>query len=150
MSSLYPVTHLDLDHLVDREDLIEEMHQQEFKPFRTDFWQQGRVHGEFPAISIVNSVINGSPRFYKQAANMEVPLHVDIGGQCAVNILLKGDNAPITFEDWGDIHYDCALIDIMQKHGVPAHPNERWLFRITIFDRSYEEMRNDLGHLIQD
>ena len=56
--------------------------------------------------------------FIRQDANTHVPMHSDSGTICSVNIILEENAAPITFEAW---------------------PEERWLLKYSIKDRSYEE-----------
>ena len=80
------------------------------------------------------------PNFIRQDANTHVPMHRDSGTICSVNIILEEGLAPITFEDIGDIHYRCAFINVGgQRHAVQAWPEERWLLKYSIKDRSWEE-----------
>ena len=70
------------------------------------------------------------PRFF-------VPEHKDIGTECAINILLSDDCAPITYKDFGDIYYKCALINTQETHCVNTDV-ERILFKLSIMDMKYE------------
>ena len=81
------------------------------------------------------------PRYYKQEANTEVPLHADINTLCSVNIILVDDFAPIIFEEIGEVTYKCALLNISKAHAVPPHPKIRYLLKYSIFDKTYEEAR---------
>ena len=78
--------------------------------------------------------------FIRQDANTHVPMHSDSGTICSVNIILEEDAAPITFEDIGDVYYRCAFVNVGGKrHAVKSWPEERWLLKYSIKDRSYEE-----------
>ena len=78
--------------------------------------------------------------FIIQDANTCVPMHSDSGTICSVNILLEENSAPITFEDIGDVHYKCALVNVGGKrHMVKSWPEERVLLKYSIKNRSYEE-----------
>ena len=77
------------------------------------------------------------PRFYVQKKDVFVPEHKDIGTECAINILLSDDCAPITYKDFGDIYYKCALINTQETHSVNTDV-ERILFKLSIMDMKYE------------
>ena len=77
------------------------------------------------------------PRFYVQKKDVFVPEHKDIGTECAINILLSDDCAPITYKDFGDIYYKCALINTQETHCVNTDV-ERILFKLSIMDMKYE------------
>ena len=161
MSSLRPVTFLDLPH--NKLLLSLEMEELEFKPFSSykaqngffahaPFWEQGRIdgHEDLYEVSRLNEIVKASPRFYKQHANHEVPEHRDVDTLCCVNILLTDDNAPVHFSGHGDFRYHCALLDVTQPHRVDPWPHERHLLKMSIFDRTYEEVLNDLAPYISD
>lgn len=77
------------------------------------------------------------PRFYVQKKDVFVPEHKDITTECAINILLSDDCAPITYKDFGDIYYKCALINTQEIHSVKTDV-ERILFKLSIMDMKYE------------
>ena len=79
------------------------------------------------------------PSFLHQDPNTEVPMHRDSKTLCAVNILTVDDCSPITFEDIGDITYKCALINTRQRHMVKSHPEDRYLLKFSIKDKTYKE-----------
>lgn len=86
-----------------------------------------------------------------QKANTSVPVHTDKVSkkllalsdseaiQCGVNIQLNDDAGPVNFPDFGLITYECALLNIMEKHGVPEHPIDRLFIKFRILDISYKE-----------
>tara|TARA_B100000424_G_scaffold137981_1_gene104728 strand:- start:298 stop:798 length:501 start_codon:yes stop_codon:yes gene_type:complete len=78
-------------------------------------------------------------QFFKQMPGCEIPFHTDGRPMCSINILLSENNSPITFEDIGDVYYHCALLNIKKKHKVKSSKTERWLFNLSILDKTYEE-----------
>ena len=77
------------------------------------------------------------PRFYIQKKDVFVPEHIDMTTECAINILLSDDCAPITYKNFGDIYYKCALINTQEIHTVKTDV-ERILFKLSIMDMKYE------------
>ena len=82
------------------------------------------------------------PRIYKQAPNVEVPMHTDQSTKSAINIVLNDEYSPITFEEIGDVLYECALFDTTKRHGVKPHREERVILKYSIFDKSFEELKD--------
>jgi len=78
-------------------------------------------------------------QFFKQMPGCEIPFHHDGRPKCSINILLSENNSPITFEEIGDVYYDCALLNIKKKHMIKSSKTERWLFNLSILDKTYEE-----------
>lgn len=83
--------------------------------------------------------VNGKPRFYFQEPNTSLDMHKDINTLCAVNILLSDNPSPITFIN-GSYFYEQALINVQVPHTVYNGPNERILFKISIFDEPFEQV----------
>jgi hypothetical protein len=93
----------------------------------------------------------------RQKANTSVPAHTDklpqrildmYPGtkpiQCAVNIQLNDPIGPIEFPKWGKLEtYKCALLNIMEEHGVPAFQSDRHFIKFKILDVSYKEALNN-------
>jgi len=149
--------HLRIDY--DRKALISESKIATYKPFETGHnsgswfdhaptWLQGRITDleGFPEIKRLTEhvahKINSSdvrPRFYRQQANTSVPMHEDQNTRCCINIVLSEKAAPITFEDIGDVDYECALLNITRRHAVKEYPEERLLLKFSIFDVDYED-----------
>ena len=86
--------------------------------------------------------------YYLQEAGHEVPWHKDDGPLCSLNLLIKG-TAPIRFED-EDIYYECMLFDSTIRHMVPATDIDRLILKMSVLDRSYEDVKNDLAFGLQD
>ena len=82
---------------------------------------------------------NVNTQFFKQLSGCEVPVHYDPVPKCSVNILLSKNNSPITFENIGDVHYKCALLNTKKKHMIRSSETDRWLLILSIMDKTYEE-----------
>ena len=108
----------------------------------------GIINPKSRGIKHINELIKASPRFYKQHANYNVPAHQDIDTLCCVNILISKDNAPVHFEDWGEYTYHCALLNVTHRHKVDPWSKERHLLKLSIFDRTYEQVREELKDYI--
>lgn len=152
------VHNIDLDY--NKEKLIAEAEKLNFKPFElpkvynswfdyTPTWLQGMVidGDELPEVSRLGSIISAKtgtldirPRFYRQEENTELPMHSDNGTLCSINIILSEEAAPIVFEEGGEFSYDCAILNIQERHSVPAYPKERFLLKYSIFDIDYNEV----------
>ena len=158
MSGLCPVTFLNLEHLIDRDGLRDDMNCQTFIPFSSSyakqgffkhapFWEQARVDHlpkhEVPFVSKVNELVKASPRFYKQHANHQVPAHKDIDTLCCVNILITKNNSPVHFEGWGDYTYHCALLNVSQyEHYVEQCKKDRIIFSILFVDKDFKTIKD--------
>lgn len=82
-------------------------------------------------------------QFYRLDAESELPMHRDPmrKARCAVNILLDDYNAPITFEEIGDVYYKVALVDVSRaKHMVKAYPKDRRLVKFTISKYGFKDV----------
>jgi hypothetical protein len=147
-----PITFLNLEHLIDRDGLKEDMNNVTFTPFsdssikegffkHAPHWEQAKVDDtyEMPFVSKINELIKGKAKFYKQHAYHSVPPHTDIDTLCCINILISEDNAPVNFEDWGDFTYHCALLDVTQRHSIISWQEERHVLKFSIFDRTYNQ-----------
>lgn len=80
------------------------------------------------------------PRFYILEAGTTLPMHVDRGTQCSFNIVVEG-TSPITFEE-GEFYYKQALLNTQVMHGVFNTVDDRVLYKLSVFDATYEETRS--------
>tara|TARA_Y200000002_G_scaffold271746_1_gene226275 strand:+ start:272 stop:739 length:468 start_codon:yes stop_codon:yes gene_type:complete len=83
------------------------------------------------------------PRFYIQEKGFTLPFHRDRGTTCAVNFILSTSRDPIRFKtEWGvnSYQYTTAIVDVSREHEVRASSQDRYLFKLSIFDKSYEEV----------
>ena len=83
--------------------------------------------------------VSGKPRFYFAAPNFTVPTHIDNGTLCAVNFVISDQASPVTYGNQNYL-YTQAVLNTTQPHSVMNGPVERILFKISIFDESYESL----------
>ena len=81
----------------------------------------------------------GKPRFYWLAPNAVIPEHTDNGPTCSINFVLSDGIAPVTVEGV-DYFYTQALLNTSVLHSVTNGAQERVLFKISLFNISYEQM----------
>lgn len=106
-----------------------------------DHWQISRSD-MFPyaqELCDMFGIKNGKPRFYRLKANTELPMHIDLNTECSLNIVLSDKPAPVNFED-GSYSYKSCILNTSVLHGVVNGPEDRRLFKISIFDQSFEEV----------
>ena len=83
------------------------------------------------------------PRFYIQEQGFTLPYHRGRGTTCAVNFVLSTSRDPISFrEDYNSFHfqYKTAIIDVSKEHMVTATTEDRYLFKLSIFDKSFDDI----------
>lgn len=156
MQKLY-VTHLNLQY--DKEELKDEVSELDFQPFAPEqyyfrkTWLKARLKENivmYPHIEDLHKQLPGSIIVaYKQYANTSVHMHVDPATECSVNIVLSDDYAPVIFEDYGEIHYECALFNTSLNHAVPKYSEERLLLKFSFLDTSYDKVREILNDKIR-
>lgn len=81
-----------------------------------------------------------SPHFYFLQKKSILRNHVDFNTKCAINHVIQGGTAPVTYPDFGVWHYETALLDTSRIHGVVNKEEDRILFKISIFDETYEQV----------
>ena len=83
-------------------------------------------------------------RFYRLLANATLPYHTDRSTQCSVNMILsEGDPASVKFKVDGveqEYNYQLALLNTQQEHSVENGPEDRILFKISVFDEDFESV----------
>lgn len=90
------------------------------------------------------------PRFYSQDPNSTLTPHKDFGTLCSLNILLNEDTAaPITIEG-KDYYYTHCLLNTTSIHGVNTGNAERILFKLSIFDETYESVKERFKKILQN
>ena len=85
---------------------------------------------------------DGRPRFYNLPPYCILPEHTDHNTLCSINVLLNSEEkcAPITILG-KDYYYDSALLNTQIKHGVKNGEKERILFKLSIFDQTFDEVK---------
>ena len=90
--------------------------------------------------SIINDFeVEGRPRFYWLAPNTVLPNHVDHNTTCSINFILSDEPAPVTVEGCA-YTYEVALLNTSVLHSVTNGNKERLLFKISIFNETFEEL----------
>ena len=85
------------------------------------------------------NLIHAEPRIIWLEPNTELPEHIDETTKCSLNFIASPDPAPITIEGTEYFYRQC-LLDTTKLHSVKNNNTERVLFKISIRDRSFEEM----------
>ena len=88
------------------------------------------------------------PRFYIQEAGVSIPFHKDRGTLCSFNFLLSDQLDPISFKD-RTVTYRTALLNTSIDHAVINPKSKRILFKVSIFDKSFDEIKNVLPLKLQ-
>ena len=81
------------------------------------------------------------PRFYMLDKNTTLYPHTDLGTQCAINILLSQNNAPINIEGI-DYKYKQALINTQLMHSVSNLDEDRIIFKLSIMNLSFSDAKS--------
>ena len=85
------------------------------------------------------------PYFLLQEQNTEVPVHIDMGFNCAINLIVDGAETPIYFRNEDnsivEYNYDNALLNVCGVfHGVPEQQDtRRIILKFRIVDVTYED-----------
>ena len=83
--------------------------------------------------------VSGKARFYWTEPNSIIPEHKDLNTLCSINFIVSDFPAPIRIQG-KEYLYTQAVINVSQPHSVVNGPVERILFKISIFDESYESL----------
>ena len=99
-------------------------------------------------------------RYYWLKPKRQLWWHTDAGTKCAINFVLNGNDAKVQFSDTGEdlegpppekfneYEYTAAVLDITKYHSVPNDSDiPRILFKVSIFNKSYEEVISQLKNL---
>lgn len=84
------------------------------------------------------------PRFYILEPGHSIVFHKDRGTLCSLNIILSGSDDPISFRDF-NISYKMALLNTQKEHAVISPSSQRILFKLSIFDKTFDEVRDILS-----
>ena len=109
--------------------------------FQTDYPEMKRLTNDFGNIIGSKDI---TPFFVLQEKDSDFPFHIDMGFQCAINIIIKGGDTPILFRENDTIHeynYENALLNICNIfHSVPVQQDvNRMLLKFRIKDVSYSD-----------
>ena len=112
-------------------------------------WRIARTEMFSYALEICDifNIKNGKPRFYLLEKNTVLPMHTDLNTTCSLNIVLSDDPAPVKFED-SSYTYNSCILNTTNMHGVDNGNSDRELFKISIFDQSFEEVCQNVEKVI--
>lgn len=88
------------------------------------------------------------PRFYIQEPGVDIPFHKDRGTLCSFNFVLSDKPDPIWFRN-GSMVYRNALLNTAVDHAVLNTKSKRVLFKLSIFDQTFQEIKDVLPLKIQ-
>jgi hypothetical protein len=91
--------------------------------------------------------ITGKPRFYWLKPYAVIPEHVDNGTLCGLNFILTDKASPISFGNQ-DYFYESILVDTTKPHSVKNNEHERVMFKISIFDETFEQVAEKIKKYI--
>ena len=102
-------------------------------------WRISKYTSPYIESIIEDFEVDGRPRFYWLGANLHLPEHVDNTTTCSLNFVLSEDPAPVTVLG-ENFYYRSASLNTSVLHSVTNGPVERVLFKISIFNESYEDI----------
>lgn len=92
-------------------------------------------------------------RYYWLKPSRQLWWHTDAGTKCAINYVLNGNDSRVQFSvtgedlegpapsEFNEYEYNAAVLDVTKYHSVPNDSDlPRILFKISIFDKSYEDI----------
>lgn len=103
-----------------------------------DSWLISHYSDDYIQQVIADMGVPCKPRFYWLEKNFHLPEHVDNGTQCSINFILSDNYAPVTIRGV-DYFYKSALLNTSIPHGVKNQEHDRVLFKLSIFDHTFDE-----------
>ena len=144
-----------LDYEFDRELLLQEAKKAKLnsKPYAhtpgAEFMFKGWRIGHHTSPYIENIMKDfgvsgiGNPRFYWMEPFTKIPTHTDDGTECSLNFVLTDNAAPIILND-ETYCYRAVLLNTTVPHSVVNNEHERIMLKISIFDKTYEEVLSNI------
>lgn len=140
---------LHLNYKIDKKLLVDEAYRlkseakeytdSRYPGLKMDYWLISHCAHDYINGILNDFQINGKPRFYWLKPFATVPEHVDNGTKCSLNFILTDNASPITFGD-KDYYYESILVNTTRPHKVVNNENLRLLFKISIFDQTFEQV----------
>jgi len=150
-----PVLHL--NYKIDKQQLLLEAEKikdnavgytdSRYPDLKMDDWLIGFHSSEYIDKIMKDFGIIGKPRFYWLQPYAVIPEHVDNGTLCGLNFILTDHASPITFGNQ-DYFYESILVDTTKPHSVKNNEHERIMFKISIFNESFEEVAEKIKKYI--
>ena len=154
LNSKIPCNPIEFD--VDTEWLLDKALKCERKQFYHNGRKEERIEGykfahvSYPELLVLTShkaldiKAKFNMKFVYIAPNTTIGWHKDWGTKCAYNWVINGNTAAIRYRD-RPYCYKYAIINTQEEHMVRNNDKERILFKISIFDKSYEEICNQFS-----
>jgi hypothetical protein len=150
-----PVLHL--NYKIDKQLLLKEAQavknlatgytDSRYPDLKMDDWLVGHHSSEYVEQVMRDFGIKGKPRFYWLQPYAVIPEHVDNGTLCGLNFILTDQASPITFGD-KDYFYEAILVNTSLPHSVINNEHERIMFKISIFDETFEQVAEKIKHYL--
>jgi len=151
-----PIIHL--NYKINKEKLLKEAAQAKsnatgytdsrYPDLKMEDWLIGHHHSQYVNEIMDDFGIVGKPRFYWLQPYAVIPEHVDNGTLCGLNFILTDKASPITFGD-KDYYYESILVDTTKPHSVKNNQHERIMFKISIFNETFEQVAEKIKRFIQ-
>lgn len=142
-----PVLHL--NYKIDKQRLLDEAAavkhtavgytDSRYPDLSMDDWLVGHHTSEYVKKIMSNFKVTGKPRFYWLQPYAVIPEHVDNETLCGLNFILTDQASPISFQE-KDYIYQSALVNTALPHGVENNQHERIMFKISIFNETFEQV----------
>ncbi len=88
--------------------------------------------------------ISGVPRIYHLMPFAQIPEHKDFNTLCSLNFIINDDSpAPVLIEGI-EYSYTQAVLNTQRMHAVNNGPKARLLFKISIYDKTYEQLIQEI------
>lgn len=110
-----------------------------------DNWLIYRHESEYTKKIMEDFEVEGKARFYWLSANTVLPKHVDNNTTCSINFVLSDNAAPVKING-KDYFYEQALLNTTIPHSVRNGNAERILFKISIFNESFEDLASRIKY----
>jgi hypothetical protein len=147
MKNSEPVLHL--NYKIDKSRLLAEAENikhtavgytdSRYTDLKMNDWLVGHHSSEYVEKIMRDFGVEGKPRFYWLQPHTVIPEHVDNGTLCGLNFILTEGASPITIENQ-DYYYESILVNTTVPHSVKNNENERIMFKISIFNETFEQV----------
>lgn len=145
---------LHLDYEFDKELLLQQANaaketatgytDSRYPDIKLDDWKIGHYTSPYIEKIMKDFEVIGKPRFYWMDPFATVPTHTDNGTQCSLNFVLTENAAPIIIGN-ETYCYKAALLNTTVPHSVVNNEHERIMLKISIFDKTYEEVLSNIS-----
>jgi len=150
-----PVLHL--NYKIDKQRLLDEATaikhtavgytDSRYPDLSMDDWLVGHHTSDYVKKIMSDFKVVGKPRFYWLRPFATIPEHVDNGTQCGLNFILTDHASPISFGDTS-YFYESILVNTTLPHSVVNNEKERIMFKISIFNETFEQVANRIKHYL--